>query len=416
MTKAANGRSSIYKDASGTWHGYVSFPDAHDGRRVRRHVQDQTKAAVAAKVKALEEMRAGGLIGGPGITVAHWLRSWMAGQEVAVRPNTVKGYRTDVRWIVRACGPIRLDRLGPQHIEKVWRLMLDEGLSAGSVAHCRRTLNAALTVATTRGLLARNPVALAASPRWEPPEVVPLSADEAKRVLHEAKTRRNAARWSVALALGVRQGEALGLCWDAVDLDQATLAVRRQLQRRPWRHGCAPRDAEPTCGARAASCPRRSGGGQHLVEVKSSAGRRTIVLPDPLVAQLREHQGAQARERLAAGSHWADWGLVFAQPDGMPLDQKADWRAWKALLAAAGLPDARLHDARHTAATLLLVQGVSATVAMQLLGHSDPRVTRRYQHVVDVLRRDAAQRVGAALWDPAPATKMRRSKRLGDTA
>jgi integrase len=400
MAKGANGRSSIYRDANGSWHGYISMPAGPDGRVRRRHVRGPTKAAVAAKVRKLEDQRAGGLVSGPAVTVSQWVRSWMALQEFAVRPNTLKGYRTDQRWIDRGCGHVRLERIGPGHIEAIWRVMLNAGLTSGSIVHCKRTLNAALNTAVGRGMLDRNPIRLATTPRWEPPEVTPFTADEARRVLDAARELRNSARWSVALALGLRQGEALGLRWDDVDLDIGTLKVRRQLQRRQWRHGCAARDQSPTCGTRAASCPARTGGGQELTDVKSTAGRRTLRLPAPLTTLLRQHQAVQAVERLAAGADWQDWGLVFAQVDGKPIDQKRDWLAWKALLVAAEVADARLHDARHTAATLLLVQGVPEIVAMEILGHTDLRVTRRYQHVADELLQDAADRIGAALWSP----------------
>jgi integrase len=340
---------------------------------------------------------------GSPVTVSEWMRSWMALQEVAVRPNTLKGYRTDTRWIGRGCGGVPLDQLRPEHVEAVYRMMLDAGLGAGSIVHVRRTLSAALNTAAGRGLLVGNPVKRAVTPRWAPPEVTPMTATQARKVLDAARGHRNPARWSVALALGLRQGEALGLRWGDVDLDTGTIRVRVQLQRAQWRHGCAPRDREPVCGHRADRCPARSGGGQQLVDVKSAAGRRTLRMPGPLVALLREQHADQAVQRAAAGERWRDWGLVFTQTDGRPLDQKRDWLAWKALLARAGVADARLHDARHTAATLLLVQGVADVVAMAVLGHTDLRVTRRYQHVADDLLQDAADRIGAALWDASEA-------------
>jgi len=201
-----------------------------------------------------------------------------------------------------------------------------------------------------------------------------LTADQARAVLTAAEGCRNAARWSVALALGLRQGEALGLAWEAVDLDAATLTVRQALQRQP-------------------------GGGLVLVPPKSRAGRRTIPMPDQLVEALRGHRVAQATERLAAGSMWTDSGMVFTGPTGKPIDPRADHREWQRLLLKAGVPAARLHDARHTAATLLLAQGVPARVVMELLGHSQVTLTLgTYTHVVPELARDAAVRMGDALW------------------
>ena len=113
---------------------------------------------------------------------------------------------------------------------------------------------------------------------------------------------------------------------------------------------------------------------------------------------MRAHRTAQLEERLRAGSEWQDNGLVFTQPNGKPVDPRADNRAWKALLRDAGVRDARLHDARHTAATLLLLQGVDDRVVMEIFGHSQLSMTARYQHVMPELARDAAERMGNALW------------------
>jgi integrase len=235
-------------------------------------------------------------------------------------------------------------------------------------------LSRALKVAMQRDKVARNVCALVDAPSVEREEVRPLSADEARRVLEEANGRRNAARWSVALALGLRQGEALGLPWDAVDLDVGTLTVRQALQRQP-------------------------GAGLVIVQPKSRAGRRTVALPGPLREALRTHRTAQLAERMTADSMWQDNGLVFCQVDGRPVDPRSDHRAWRTLLADAGVRQARLHDARHTAATLLLQQGVPARVAMEILGHSQISLTLgTYSHVVPEVAEDAARRMGQALW------------------
>ena len=158
------------------------------------------------------------------------------------------------------------------------------------------------------------------------------------------------------------------------------------------------------CGQRDAHCPDRVGGGWFLSEPKSRAGRRTIGLPQPLVAALRVQRTNQARERLVAGSMWHDHDLVFAIEDGRPIQANRDWKEWKALLAAAGVRDARLHDARHTAATLLLTQGVHPRVAMQILGHSQISLTMNtYSHVMPEIARAATDLVADALFESSDA-------------
>jgi integrase len=137
------------------------------------------------------------------------------------------------------------------------------------------------------------------------------------------------------------------------------------------------------------------GHGLVLGPVKSRAGRRTIAIPAQLLGELRAHRSTQASERLVAGSKWVDGDYVFARVDGRPVDPKADWAEWKELLATAGVRSARLHDARHTAATMLLAMGIDPRIVMEILGHSRITVTSRYQHVVEEMHRDAAVKMDA---------------------
>src|SRR5919202_6100776 len=118
----------------------------------------------------------------------------------------------------------------------------------------------------------------------------------------------------------------------------------------------------------------------------------------PLVAALHEQKRAQLGEQMLAGSEWQDEDLVFAQPNGRPIDKKVDYDAWTALLDKAGVRRVRLHDGRHTAATLLLSENVHPRVVMELLGHSQMRTTMDiYSHVMPALAREAADRMGAIL-------------------
>lgn len=378
MSKRSGGESTIYKDDVGRWHGYVSMGLTDNGRRDRRHVSGQRRADVVAKVRDLERKRDAGLASTAGqqTTVGAWLEHWLdtiAAQRV--RPSTLARYRQLVRHqLAPKMGHHRLDRLQPEHVEKAYAELLSGGLSAASVLQAHRVLSRALKVAMQRGRVARNVCTLVDSPTVSREEVRPPTASDARQVLAVAAETRNAARWSVAFALGLRQGEVLGLPWDAVDLDAGTLTVRQALQR-------------------------RAGVGLVIVEPKSRAGRRTISLPRPLVDALRSHRAAQLEERLCAGSEWQDSGLVFAQPNGRPIDPRADHRQWQALLARAGVEPTRLHNARHTSATVMLGLGVPPRVVMQILGHSQISLTLgTYSHVVPELAEEAAERVGKELF------------------
>ncbi|MBA3741611.1 tyrosine-type recombinase/integrase [Sporichthya sp.] len=180
-----------------------------------------------------------------------------------------------------------------------------------------------------------------------------------------------------------------------------------QLRQEPYQHGCdqpaacAESRHRDRCGsgctAHARHCPQRRGGEWGFHEPKGGK-TRTLVLPAPLADQLVRHRAAPQAAR-AVGPLWHDLDLVFTQPDGRHLGPEQDWRAWKDLLKVAGVRDARLHDARHTAATLLLEQGVDIRVVQEILGHSTLAMTKRYTHVTDTLARQAAERMGRALWD-----------------
>lgn len=376
--KRGNGEGSIYQDSAGRWRSVVDL-GYRDGRRRRKYLSGRTRAEVAGKLRRLlDEHEAGYEIStdGHAPTVEAWLTHWLDTIAVQrVRPSTLTAYRGYVHnRVTPNIGRHRIDRLQPEHLEQLYTQLTAEGLAPASILQIHRIISRALKVATQRGKLRRNVATLVEPPSVTRQEIRPLTAQQVRAILFAARGRRNAARWSVALALGLRQGEALGLSWGAVDLDAGTIAIRQALQR-------------------------QQGRGLVLVPPKSRAGRRTIPMPSQLVEALRAHRIAQATERLAAGMTWVDSGLVFTGPAGKPIDPRADHHAWQQLLRDAGVPPARLHDARHTAATLLLTQGVAARVVMELLGHSQITLTLgTYTHVVPDLARDAADRMGTALW------------------
>lgn len=414
MTKRADGESSIYQDGKGRWHGWVSMGGVReDGKPDRRHVSARTRKEVVPKVRELEQKRDAGIshTAGRQMTLGEWLDHWLTIAKRSVRTSTYVGYESYVRNHIKpALGHHRLDKLQPEHLEAFYADLADvKGLSSAMQLQQHRVISRALKVAMQRGRVPRNVATLVAAPTLKRAEVVPFTADEARAVLAAAEGRRNAARWSVALALGVRQGEALGARWDTdVDLDAGTWTVSKGLQRQAYRHGCG----TTPCGLKPLKCPKRTGG-LVFVEPKTERGRRTIAIPTQLVGALRAHRQAQLVERMAAGPLWQDHGLVFSTLVGGRIDPRRDWAEWKSLLLAAEVHDARLHDARHTAATLLLEQGVDARIVMEILGHSQISLTQNtYQHVMPKVIADATERVGGVLFGDVATTVAPTPRRL----
>ncbi|MGX1270280.1 tyrosine-type recombinase/integrase [Streptomyces phaeoluteigriseus] len=397
-TRQPNGRSSIYLGKDGKWHGRVTVGIRDDGAPDRRHVERKTRAEVTAVVRELEKQRDAKTVRKPGKawTVRTWLTHWIENvAPLAVNDNTMVGYRVAVRkHLIPGLGAHRLDRLKPEHIEVFYSNMQANGSKPGTAHQVHRTFRTALNEAVRRGHLGKNPVQLAKAPKTGEYEVEPYSVQEVQRLLKAADRHRNSARWAVALALGLRQGEVLGLKWEDVDLEGGFLVVRRSRHRPQYAHGCA----EP-CGRKAAGyCPQRRRTNPELSTTKSRAGRRAVGLPEQLVDLLRAHFKAQAVERKAAGKRWEENGLVFPDEHGRSPSHRRDWTEWKSLLTEAKVRDGRLHDARHTAATVLLILGVPERAVMGLMGWSTTAMAARYQHMVDAVRADIARQVGGLIW------------------
>ena len=378
MARRGNGEGSIYPSKDGRWRGYVDLGYIN-GKRKRKYVTGRTRKEVAAKLRQAVDARDAGTlqIGQKKITFGDWLTFYVDTIAAAkVRPSTLAGYRGYInRRIIPGLGHHRIDKLQPEHLEAFYRASHDDGMAAASVLQMHHIISRSLKIAHRRGRVVRNVATLVDAPTVIRDEIEPLTATDARAILEHSRQQRNSARWSVALALGLRQGESLGLQWSDIDLGKGVLRVRRALQR-------------------------IEGEGLTLVPPKSRAGTRTIVLPAPLVAHLKEHRAKQHQERLLAGSMWQDRDFVFATPTGTPVDPRNDYRAWRKLLEDAGVRKARLHDARHTAATLLLAQGVAPRVVMQILGHSQISLTLgTYSHVVPELADAAAEAMTRALWD-----------------
>ena len=397
-TRAPNGASTIYYSKyDGRWHGRVTVGVLDNGKPDRRHVKRKTEAEVSKPSRNSNKSASSGKVRKPRQcldrrAVAHPLGREHRGAGCPAQHR--RGYRFAVYvHLIPGLGAHRIDRLEPEHFETLYTRMMQNGRSAGTAHQAHRTMRTALNEAVRRGHIVRNPAVLAKPPRLTDEEIEPLTIEEIQRLLTTAARNRNSARWALALALGLRQGEALGLKWVDVDLATGRLTIRRNRVRPHWEHGCG-----GSCGRKPGHCPHRYNARPDTADTKSRAGRRSIGLPPELIVLLREHQAEQQRERTAAGQLWQDGGWLFADPIGCVLNPRTDTKHWKELLAAAGVRDARLHDARHTAATVLLILGIPDRAVMAIMGWSHSAMAARYQHLTTAIRDDIAGRVGGLLW------------------
>jgi integrase len=365
---------TIYRRKDGRWTATLTL-GYEGGKRKRKSFYGATQREVQAQLKkALHDQQQGLPVSFARQTLEEFLARWLEDSvKPSVRPSTYTGYEVLVRvHIVPELGKIQLAQLTPQQLQTFMKTKLDSGLSPRTVQYMRAVLRRALGQALKWSLLPRNVAALVDPPRVKRAEIQPWTPEQARAFLDAVKGDRLEALYSVAVALGLRRGEALALRWADVDLDKGSLTVRASLQR--------------------------VGGQLQLVETKTERSRRTIALPRAAVTALRAHRVRQLEERLAAGENWQDTGMVFTSSIGTMIDPRNVNRQFGKALSQAGLPHTRFHDLRHTCASLLLVQGVHPRVVMEILGHSKISVTMdTYSHVIPTLQRDAADRMDALL-------------------
>ncbi len=363
LTRGRYGGGSVYRRKSdGQWCGAI-----FTGTR-QKVLYGKTKQEVIAKLVAAQELLSKGHVANqPAPTVTEFLRSWLSTSvKPRVRPLTYAGYRVNVeKHLVPTLGKIRLDQLTPRDVQEMMNSRLAAGLSTKTVTYVHQVLRTALGVAVRWDLVSRNVARLVDRPRIQRKQINPFSPFEAREFLRAVRGHRLEALFSVALALGLRQGEALGLRWQDIDFAAGTISVRNQLQRI---------DGKLT-----------------LVAPKTEKSRRTLVMPALIVERLKEHEKRQVAEKLWAGSSWQETGHVFANHVGAPTQARRVIEQFHEALHKAGIRRVRFHDLRHSCATLLLVQGVSPRVVMEVLGHSEIALTMNaYSHVVPELQRQSS--------------------------
>jgi integrase len=364
--KSANGNGGARKRQDGTWEWRMSLPD---GRRVSGYGTNQAEARqrCLAKVTLADQ---GVDYRAARKKVGDFLAWWLA-DVAATRcsAKTLRTYTDLVRLhIAPDLGRIELGKLSAQQVQSLLRKKEREGLSPRTVGHIRGVVRTALNDGVRLGVVARNVALLTDPPRHRAPEREPFTAEEARVLLAAAHDDRLAALYRLALSLGLRRGELLGLRWQDVDLDSGTLRVARSLQR--------------------------VNGTITLKEPKTERSRRTLSLPPSSVTALRAHHDRQAWERKAAGGRWRESGMVFTTSIGTSIDPDRLTKEYKALQGRAGLRNQRFHDLRHTAATLMLRDGLPVHEVSAVLGHAQTSTTLNvYSHVLP----GANERVATAM-------------------
>jgi integrase len=365
--RRGHGEGTITERGDGKWAAAMSI-----GNKKRRWFYGNSRREVQDKLKlALHEQQEGKLLPVSKRTVGKYLGEWLEQVRPTVRRRTYDSYALNVRRLAPYIGTIRLDALVAADIRKGYAALEKTGLSARSIQQAHTVLRTALRQAVRDGIIQRNPTDAISPPRPDGQEMQTLSQSEVQLLLTATADDRLHALWVVLVTTGLRSGEAVGLKWEDIDLEEGSLTVRRSIQRQV---------------------------GIGLVEVppKTKRSNRRVHLADGTVRTLREHRGRQKAEYLLTGRAWDSHCLVFCNQTGGMLDTGNVWESFQRRLRSAGLRKVRVHDLRHTAASYLLSQGVNIKVVQEMLGHSTVSTTLDiYGHTLPGMHKAAAGRMDA---------------------
>jgi len=351
-------------------------PDPLTGkRRQRRKTCKSKKEAQTALAAWLADIDRGTAVDRSRQTVAETVHYWL---ETYARPNlrpkTVQTYAEVIEThLVPGLGHIAVQGLTSVQVQAFYSRMLAEGIGPWTVRYCHQRLSQALQQAVRLGTVTRNVCAMVTPPRVLHKEMTTWTAEQARCFLAVAHHSGYGPIWMMALGTGMRRGELLGLRWGDVDLERGLVHIRQTVVR--------------------------VGTGVAFSRTKSAAGRRSVRIQPAVVALLRAHRTQKEEERLTLGAAWQDHDLVFAAANGEPINPSNLRRDFLALIAQAAVPPIRIHDLRHTFASLALGSGAHLKAVAEAIGHADTRLTlSTYTHVLPGQRKEVADKVGNLLF------------------
>lgn len=372
MARRANGNGHTYKVGNSyrtviRKNGYVVTAMAsnpQDSRkRAKEKLASQPNLGNSENQGDARRLKLGGFL-------LHWL---IDEHQQTIAHSTFKRYRSlAVNHINPCIGEIELQKITSQHIYKTLRVMKESGQGVRSMQQARALLSIALASAEDKGFIGSNPVKKVKNPAGLQPTFTPLTIDEVRRLLNTFSGTFMAARLHIALVCGLRQGESLGLRWQDIDFANGLLRLKTQIQLV---------ENKPT-----------------FTSLKTIRSMRTVALTEEGIQALLSHKEIVLRMKEHAGEAWEEWDLVFPRVVGSPRSSTVDSDEWHRCLSLCGIPRRRLHDARHTAATLMYSQGIGIETISRALGHSSSAITSRlYVHSAEEPLRDAARKMNQVL-------------------
>jgi integrase len=373
MARKANGQGHTYKVGNsyrtairkGNFTVTAMAPTAQESRR-RAKAKLESLPNLGSKTTGISNSK---------FLLEVFLDSWLIEEHKhQIAHSTLKRYQSLARFHINpSIGKIELRKLTASDINQMLSSMRESGQSPRSQQQARALLSVALQDAERKEFILVNPVKKVRVPINRVKEIDPLGIEDVRRLLDTYDGSYMSARLHIALLCGLRQGEALGLRWQDINFQSGILEVRNQIQVIE--------------------------GKLQLTGLKTDRSRRSVALTSATLLALEKHQEIVQKMKDACGSSWRENDFVFPHFDGSAHPATPDYNNWKRCLRLCGIKTRRLHDARHTAATLMYAQGVGIEVISRALGHSSSAITSKlYVHSAIKPQMEAANAVNAALF------------------
>ena len=375
-------RGTLTQRSKGSW--TLTFDTGRDitGKRQRQTVtiRGTKRQAEARMAELIHQVDGGGYVKPGSSTVGAYLQQWLEDYaHTHVRATTLEGYRARAKHLISGLGGIRLSELRPDHLQAYYSAKLQngrrdgQGLAPATLIKHHNLLSEALSHAVKWGLLARNVADAVDPPRGQRKEMQALTSADLRRVLNACEGTPWHPIFHTLAWTGLRRSELLGLRWKDIDLLLATLRVSQVLHQ-------------------------LNDGRFVYQEPKTAKGRRTIALSPSSCIELQQYRESQEKDANLLGIPLTDDSLVFGHPDGSPRSPSTLTLAFRRLTRRLGFTGVRLHDLRHTHATLMMEQGVNPKVVSERLGHASVVITLdTYSHVLPNMQEDAVARFESAM-------------------
>lgn len=361
----------------GSWQIVLEKGVDVNGKRTREYItvkgnKGQAKDELA---KRISEYNSGSYIESSKMTVKMLIDQWLTVYAVPqLAPSTVSGYKVNFyKHTIPYIGHILVQKLTGVEIQQMYTQLSQTGLSPRSVRYVHTTLHEVLQYAYKTRIIAINPADFVSPPKQRKYKAEVYNTDEVAKLLHCAKGTAMELPLMLDLETGLRRGELLALKWSDIDWEARTLTVERNL----------------VC----------INGEHQFGSPKTKSGNRKLLLSESLIEKLRQHRVRQNEIRLQLGSTYQNNDLVCCRDDGSPYNTGSFSHKFANFLKKHGLKHIRLHDIRHTNATLMLENGIPAKIASERLGHSGIAITLdTYSHVSPKMQKEAVEKLSSDIF------------------